>query len=355
MSRSLAELISLAWENHVLLNLMLELTYACDLRCSFCYNDRTRRGRPLTLEKYRELLADARRLGSLYLTLTGGEPTLHKDFFSIGQFAKEQGYSIRIKSHGAYPDGGIIRKIKSEIDPFGMDISIHGADAATHDALTRVPGSFDRLIKNLEMLNRVGLRTSLRCVITRLNQWQLEEILKIGETFGMPVQFTAEVTARDDGDPSPFDLAPDFEGVVHYFSMIANMRDEKMDFVDMDATDRYRSLLVTRYNCGAGTGSLTVDPYGDVLPCVAWRRPLGSLWNLSVREIWEGSDLLSGIRVENEKARKFKEKHDDIIQGLLFCPGRAEREKGNPLTSYEDLVTMGNALKEAKKKKEENE
>ena len=41
------DVVQRAWRNNTLLSVLLELTYACNLNCSFCYNDRSHRGRPL--------------------------------------------------------------------------------------------------------------------------------------------------------------------------------------------------------------------------------------------------------------------------------------------------------------------
>ena len=284
MSRSLNEVVSRAWENHVLLSLMLELTYACELKCQFCYNDRKRRGRILTFGKYEEILKDARDLGCLYLTLTGGEPTLSKDFFRIGALAKVLRYAVRIKTHGSFMDSSLIERIKKEVDPVGLDVSIHGDNAETHDELTQIPGSFNRLLRHLQLFSESGLSVTLRCPITRLNQDQIEGILEIGDRHGMRVKFSPEITYRDDGDRSPRNLAPDRESVNRYYQIMRQRASRGIEFVDEESTDENRENLTTRYNCGAGTGSLTIDPYGEVLPCVAWRRGLGNIRETSLRE-----------------------------------------------------------------------
>jgi hypothetical protein len=78
----------------------LELTYQCNLDCFFCYNDRAKTGRPLSLEQYRTLLEDLARMQTLFLMLTGGEPMIHPHFFEIGRMTKELGFVVRVRTNG---------------------------------------------------------------------------------------------------------------------------------------------------------------------------------------------------------------------------------------------------------------
>jgi pyrroloquinoline quinone biosynthesis protein E len=66
--------------------LLLELTYSCPLQCPYCSN-------PLDLHQYKntdlstkewlKVLKQARKLGSVQLGLSGGEPLLRKDLLTI--------------------------------------------------------------------------------------------------------------------------------------------------------------------------------------------------------------------------------------------------------------------------------
>lgn len=347
MSRSLSDVISSSWDNHVLFSLMLELTYACELNCSFCYNDRNKHGKMLTLEKYKDLLTEARGMGCLYLTLTGGEPTLYRDFMNLGGLARGLGYYIRIKTHGTFLTKESILQIKDVIDPAGLDVTIHGADEQTHDRMTQVPGSFSRLMSNLGEMKRREIKVQLRCPITRWNQTQIRSIHALGSDLGMQVVYTPEITGKDDGDHSPFELSPDYNGVVEFYRFAGEI-DSEMTFADVESMDQNRSEIRSRYNCGAGTGSITVDPYGDVLPCVAWRKPIGNLWETTIKILWESSEELSRIREWNRRAELFRQEHLDDIGDLVFCPGRAMQECGTPIALYDDIIKLGKALREAR-------
>ena len=56
---------------------------------------------------------------------------------------------VRIKSNGHALAARLARRLQDEVDPYMVEVSLHGASAATHDRQTRVPGSFERLVANI--------------------------------------------------------------------------------------------------------------------------------------------------------------------------------------------------------------
>jgi MoaA/NifB/PqqE/SkfB family radical SAM enzyme len=67
------------------LSVHLELTYACNWRCVFCYNPRRFDLHRLSRADWSEVLDDLRSLGTLTVTLTGGEPLAHPEFLGIAE------------------------------------------------------------------------------------------------------------------------------------------------------------------------------------------------------------------------------------------------------------------------------
>ena len=53
----------------------------------------------------------------------------------------------------------------------------------------------------------------------------------------------------------------------------------------------------------AGSAGVAVDPYGNVYPCVQWRRPVGNLHQQSIGEIWTTSAGLRQVRELTTQAK----------------------------------------------------
>ena len=197
---SFSRTVKRTWNDNRLMSALIELTYACNLDCSFCYNDLSLQGTPMSFDQYRALLEDLAALSVLNVSLSGGEPLAHPDFFQIGAYARELGFVVRIKSNGHAIKQPIARRIKNEIDPFLIEVSIHGASAEVHDQQTRVVGSFDRLISNIQAMQTLGLRVKANSVLTQWNEHEVEEMLTLCDSLGVPLQICLLYTS-----PSPRD------------------------------------------------------------------------------------------------------------------------------------------------------
>ncbi len=140
-----------------MLKVVLFTGYACNNNCAFCI-DADKRGLPekTTAELLRETAAAARK-GAHILEFIGGEATIRPDFARVVAAAKKLGIpQVSCATNGrVFADPAAAKRIVGA----GIDsviFSVHGPDAATHDALTRVPGSFAQLKKGLRNLRALG-------------------------------------------------------------------------------------------------------------------------------------------------------------------------------------------------------
>ena len=76
----------------------IELTDACNLRCVHCY-----RGRPQqsywNLSTAKQLLQQLRAMGTMHVTITGGEPFTHPDCLKILDMIGEMGFVLSIQTN----------------------------------------------------------------------------------------------------------------------------------------------------------------------------------------------------------------------------------------------------------------
>jgi len=326
------DLVQRTWAENRLFSVLLELTYRCNLDCFFCYNDRKLQGTELSLAQYRSLLADLADLGTLNLILSGGEPLAHPDFFAVGACARDLGFVVRVKSNGHALRPAVAERLRDEVDPYLVEVSLHGATPATHDRQTRIPGSFARLLQNLEAMRRLGLRAKLNAVLTRWNEHEIEEMLALGRRLGLTMQVDTEVTPRDDGDRDTLEIAPSAEAVRRLFELqgLATHAAECPP-----APTEKRGLPPVRKHCGAGSSTVAIDPYGNVYPCVQWRRRLGNLHETPIGELWRHAPVLGEVRrLAVEVATNLAARGPDH-QLMAFCPGIAEAATGSPIRLYE--------------------
>jgi MoaA/NifB/PqqE/SkfB family radical SAM enzyme len=347
------QIVQKTWRENILFSVLVELTYRCNLDCFFCYNDLGLRGEPLTTEQYFDFFADLRDLQVLHLTLSGGEPLAHPDFLRLGARARELGFVLRVKSNGHALRGEALRRLLAEVDPFLVEVSLHGANAATHDRQTRVPGSFDRLLANLREALDLGLRIKINSTMTAWNEDEVEPMLALADSLGVALQFDPEVTPKDDGDREPLSISPSRAGMARLFALQAEraawaqaMSPAGPAMAVAKGGDDGTLPAPAGKHCGAGSAGVAVDPYGNVYPCVQWRRPVGNLHRQSIREIWAGSTGLREVRELTTSARDVVGAYGPAGGLMSFCPGSAVTRTGDPLQVYPEALRRMELLSE---------
>ena len=312
----------------VLTHVMFELTYACELDCFFCYNDRQKRGRRMSVLDHKRVLDELAAMQTLFVTYTGGEPTAHKQFFEIASAAKERGFVVRLKSHGHRIDDDMAKRLRDEVDPSRIDMSLHGACATTHERQTRTPGSFESVKRALGALRKQEIPVRLNATLTRYNQNEIEAMYALADSFQVPLFFDPHVTARDDGDQSPLEVRASPDG---YRRLVEakKRRAAKSEATPKVSEDVGQSEGPRKRHCGAGASSAHVDPFGNISPCVQWKVPLGNIHDDGFSKVWQSS-AVQEVRAENEKAAHYVHEQKRVA----YCPGAAHSERGETDKSY---------------------
>ncbi len=308
----------------------IEITYVCNLDCSFCYNVVDHKQREMNTLEIIDVFRKIADFGVLYLTLTGGEPMARRDFFTLGHAARDMGFALRIYSNAHLIDERRADKIAA-FSPLELETSIHGGCAETHEKLTRVKGSFVRLIAGVRNLRERGVKVNMKCPITKDNQDEVRAIKALGDSLDATVIFDAVITPRDDGDTEPLELMGTDDFLKRYWS--AEFEDLR-PHEELEPRDDTQLAAV----CGTGRSSFALDPYGNVFPCVQWRRSLGNLRDAeSMDEIWHGgNDTLTDVRDKAVEMSSLLNKESDG-PFAQYCLGVAEVQTGDALGGYRQV------------------
>ncbi|MEA3306208.1 MAG: radical SAM protein, partial [Elusimicrobiota bacterium] len=120
-----------------------------------------------------------------FLNLTGGEPTLHPDFFKLTAYFRRRVPLTRIvlltnarKFSSVSFTKQFMRVAKP---PFEIACALHGSTAAKHEAITQAKGSFSEALKGIENILKFsnGQRLEIRIVIIKQNVKDLKNMLRL--------------------------------------------------------------------------------------------------------------------------------------------------------------------------------
>jgi len=154
--------------------------YKCNNHCRFCIDIDKRELPNKTTQEIKNEMIGAKKRGTTYIELIGGETTIRPDALELVSFAEELGFkTINMATNGRM--FSYLEYTKKMIKAGLTDIifSIHGSNAKIHDELTQSSGSFKQLLeglKNFKKLNfnKIGSNTT----IVKQNYKYLPQIAK---------------------------------------------------------------------------------------------------------------------------------------------------------------------------------
>jgi MoaA/NifB/PqqE/SkfB family radical SAM enzyme len=137
---------------------------------------------PESMERFRQVLDHNRHHRAWTgMIFTGSEITLRRDLPELAALARRHGFEhVRIQTHGMrLADEKYCRTlVDAGVDEYF--VSVTAADAATHDAITEVPGSFAKTLRGLRNLDAFdGVVTLTNTVITKRSYHHLPQVVDL--------------------------------------------------------------------------------------------------------------------------------------------------------------------------------
>ncbi len=322
------------------LQVSIEVTRRCPLECQHCYNnlpmgDQDARRREMSAEEHFRLLDELVEMGCFWLLYTGGEIFARKDFIEIYTYAKQKGFLISLFTNGTLINEKIADYL-AQWPPFAIEITLYGRTKETYEALTQVPGSFERCLRGIGLLRERGLPLKLKTVATSINKHEITSMRRFAEEeLGVEFRMDGQINPRIDCSQSPLAVRLTAEDLV------------ALDLSTPKAVEDYRakarqglegpprlSTIDTVYFCGGGRESFAINAQGEMSICVISQQEAFDIRRAGVKAAWEGS--LQEVRTR--KRTRVTKCIDCRIQALCgMCPANGEMENGDRETPVEFL------------------
>ncbi|MBI1876373.1 MAG: radical SAM protein [Acidobacteria bacterium] len=310
----------LTHELHTLPVLVLEAHSACNCRCVMCDIWKANASRrELTRGDLEPHLESIRTLGVRRIVLTGGEPLLHSNLWTLCDLLEAQDVRITLLTTGillARSAEPIARHVDEVI------VSIDGS-RPVHDAIRRVAGGFDRIAEGVRAVRDLSRSIALgaRSVVQKTNYRDLPNTVAACRALGLDwVSFlAADLTTTAFNRPVPWNedrrrnVALSSTDLPHFAAAIAET--ERLHGDDMEAGfvaggsaslwrlhQYYAAHLglaeFPRVRCNAPWVSAVLEADGSVRPCF-FHRAYGTARQTDLRTV-----------LNSDAARAFRQQLD---------------------------------------------
>lgn len=185
------------------LHVQVEITQKCNQACGHCYNVWKQKshdvnsGNPslsiammnenaksMDMDVAQKVLDELVCSKVFSVTLTGGEPFLNFKVlkFLIEEFKKAK-IQVSINTNLTLLNSKIISLLKNE-NVSGLLVSILGASSKTHDGITNLEGSFERLVNNISLCVLENIGVSANMVVTEDNVSEVKDVARLVKKLG---------------------------------------------------------------------------------------------------------------------------------------------------------------------------
>ncbi len=290
------------------------ITNLCNLACKHCYQNSGPHRDPDELD-LEEKIRVVDQLGDNYvpfLAIAGGEPLADKDLWKVLEHAYRRGIHLTVASNGTLITPEKAARLK-EVGVKYVEISIDSLVPEEHDEFRGRRGAWQKAIEGIRNCVAVGLRTGLATCFTQKNVHTVDDVIQFAKDLGCRTfshfNFIPVGRGRDILDD---DLTPERREWL-LKALNRHLQENKITIISTSpqfsracvmygpqdglfATGHAgqgsgtKTRILSRYigGCGAGRCYCSIEPNGDVTPCVYISDiRVGNLRSQSLQEIWD--------------------------------------------------------------------
>jgi MoaA/NifB/PqqE/SkfB family radical SAM enzyme len=286
-----------------------------------------RNGTSISEADLSRLLADFRKLRVEWVLLSGGEPLMHPNLWTLCAALRALPARITLLSTGlllSHYAADIVKQCDEVI------VSLDGS-RDVHDRIRRIPNAYQQLVEGVAALRRVNPKfpISARCVLQRLNFEDMPNVIIAARELGLNhVSFlTADLASSAFNRPHGWshdrrrevslsdEEAERFSAVVED-TLVRHAIEFSSGFV-VETPAKMRNFVAyyhavngkcafPRVNCNAPWVSSVIEADGTVRPCF-FHRPLGNIHDRGIGDILNSKDAI-------EFRRGLDVHHDPVCQ-----------------------------------------
>lgn len=162
----------------------IHITPRCNFNCIYCYGGyATKNMEEFSTKQIFDLIDELKKRGTLWITLTGGEPLIREDIEAIIDKIKKKEIICSINTNGSL----ICKKIEAVKKLDFVTVSLDGDETAND--MNRGRGTFKRIMEGIECLRKNKIFFDATAVLTKFNLNSVDTLIDLAEAMGFLVEF----------------------------------------------------------------------------------------------------------------------------------------------------------------------
>lgn len=277
----------------LLRSIHIEVANECNERCVHCYIPHELKTKVIDANLFYKIVDEARDLNILNVTISGGEPLIHREFLAFLARCRELDFSVNVLTNlTLLTDEMVVEMKKNPL--LSVQTSIYSMDPAVHDSITQVKGSFEKTKNSLLKLLSEGIPVQISCPIMKQNKDTFRDVIEWGREHNVDVAVDYVIFAAYDHSNCNLVNRLSLDEVEVAFDKQITIEHAKE--LKEKAKEKY-ALKPTDPICTVCRYYFCVSAEGDVFPCVGWQsKKIGNLKENTIKDIWETSKDVQELR-----------------------------------------------------------
>ena len=316
---------SLAVKNKAPLSGHFELTQNCNFSCPMCYVHECKKKAELSAETWISFGEQAKRAGTLFLLLTGGEPLLREDFEEIYTALSKMGFLISVNTNGSLAKNYMT--LFKKYPPFRVNVSLYAAQREAYKNFCSAD-KFDDVVGAIELFKNNKISVRLNSVFTKENYSQAPEIIRFAKEHDLYLKSTAytypQVRLKAPCGKNRVALSPRAAAECETMADIAKLGDilyaAKAKRILLEDEDISDSESFRKVHCRAGRSSFWLTWNGKMRACAMLPEPETEPLRVGFESAWrELSEKMQLIRLPKECSVCKRRKSCPVCAAMCFC------------------------------------
>lgn len=322
----------------------IETTNRCNERCIHCYIPHEQKNAILPYELILSVMEQLHEIGSIGLTLSGGEFFCHPDAEKILLKARELDFSYTVLSNLTLLSPRLIDVLK-ETNPSCIQTSLYSVKPEVHDHITQLKGSCEKTKAAIDALVAAEIPVQISCPTMHSNFEGYKDVLKYAYDRNCKGQTDYIMMARQDGTSDNLRERLTLAETELLMRDIANFDHDYLDLINDDwqkAKRPTREEWNDQAMCGIGRDNIHIGSDGKAYPCSGWMVELGDVREQPIKDIWEKSPALNKLRnITRGSIPQCYDCEDNAFCAPCMCRN-ANENGGDPLKVADHFCKIAN-------------